>query len=135
MYKIEYSKLIQCSQKDIDQASQQTQLTNELESPTSVLLSDRCAIFFNDVEKSSITCADATKAIDSKNKAVIASDPIYLQYVSGMKIRQNKLFVLSSTFFRHLEGPLNANEINFRLFSVPMEEIKRNTNCFSSCNS
>ncbi|XP_011880236.1 PREDICTED: major royal jelly protein 3-like [Vollenhovia emeryi] len=145
IYKIEYSKLMECSGEDIARANQRTKLAGVLNGQTAAITSDRCVLFFSDITKTSIMCADATKAIDSKNKAVVAHDPKLLQFPSGIKIRERKLFVLSNKYHIHLMGSssphdpryqhlLNLNETNFRVFSMPIKEIEKNTNCFSSCN-
>lgn len=68
LYKIEYSKLTECSKKDIDEANKQTQLVSALGGQTAGLTFNKCAIFFNDITKTSIMCADSTKEINSKNK-------------------------------------------------------------------
>ncbi|XP_011880237.1 PREDICTED: major royal jelly protein 1-like [Vollenhovia emeryi] len=144
IYKIEYPKLVQCSQKDMDKANQQTQLVAALKKPTATLASDRCAIFFNDITKTAIMCADATKAIDSKNTASLVYDPKLQRFSSGMKIRQGELLMLSNKYYIHVsdyfglvqppyQRLLNLDEINFSVFSIPISEIEKNTNCFSSC--
>lgn len=65
IYKIEYPKLIECSTKDIDEANRRTQLAGALDGLATVLASDRCVIFFNDLTKTSIMCADSSKEINS----------------------------------------------------------------------
>lgn len=140
IYKMEYSKLMECSEKNMNEANQKTKLVSTLESPTTMVTSDRCAIFFNDLTKTSIMCADATKEINSKNKDVIAHDPIQLQFPSGMKVRNGELWVLSNRYHIHsgnyvnIPNSLNKKEINFRVLSMPIKEIQKNTNCYSSCN-
>lgn len=68
IYKMEYSKLMECSERDMNEANQKTQLVHALEGWTTMITSDRCAIFFNDFTNTSIMCADANKEINSKNK-------------------------------------------------------------------
>lgn len=64
-----------------------------------------------------------------------------LQFLSGMKIRNGELLVLSNRYHLHIADvknygfSLNINEINFRVLSVPIKEVERDTNCFSSCKN
>lgn len=74
-------KLAECSEKDIDQANKQTQLAGALGGQTTALASDRCAIFFNDLTKSSILCVDTTKEINSKNKVRYPNVIILLYFI------------------------------------------------------
>lgn len=65
---MEISKLMECLPEDINQINKQIQLASTLEGPTAALTSDRCVIFFSDITKTSIMCADVTKKINSENK-------------------------------------------------------------------
>jgi len=62
------SNLIECSSKDIIEVNKETKLAGALGGQTVAITSDRCGIFFSDITKTSIMCADATKEINSKNK-------------------------------------------------------------------
>ncbi|EGI63156.1 Major royal jelly protein 3 [Acromyrmex echinatior] len=77
-----------CSPKDINEANKETQLAGALGGQTLAITSNRCGIFFSDITKTSIMCADATKEINSKNKELVAYDP-RMEFVSGMKIRHD----------------------------------------------
>ncbi|KYN06897.1 Major royal jelly protein 1 [Cyphomyrmex costatus] len=139
MYKTKMSNLIECSPKDINEANKETQLAGVLGGQTVAITSDRCGIFFSDITKTSIMCADAVKEINSKNKEIVAYDP-KMEFVSGMKIRHGELLALSNRYQIHIyklfyyNNTFNMNEINFRVFSMPIAEVERNTKCFSSCN-
>ncbi|KAL6265637.1 hypothetical protein P5V15_002431 [Pogonomyrmex californicus] len=93
IYKMEISKLIECP-SNVKQTNRQTQLAGALGSPTAALASDRCAIFFSDITKYSIMCADTTKEINPSNKELIASDSKQLEFPSGLKIRHGELLIL-----------------------------------------
>jgi len=81
IYKIEYLKLTECSEKDVDQANKQTQLAGALGGQTTALTSDKCAIFFSDITKASVLCADSTKEINSKNKVRYPNAIILLYFI------------------------------------------------------
>jgi len=76
---------------------------------------------------------------DIVSKELIAYDP-KMEFVSGMKIRNSELMILSNKYHLHIynvyynNNTFNSNEINFRVLSIPIAEIKKNTKCFSSCN-
>ncbi|XP_012063001.1 PREDICTED: major royal jelly protein 1-like [Atta cephalotes] len=139
MYKTKISNLIECSPKDINEANKETQLAGALGGQTLAITSNRCGIFFSDITKTSIMCADATKEINSKNKELVAYDP-KMEFVSGMKIRHGELLVLSNRYQIHIyklffyNNTFNTNEVNFRVFSMPIAEVEKHTKCFSSCN-
>ncbi|KAL0117137.1 hypothetical protein PUN28_010168 [Cardiocondyla obscurior] len=93
IYQVKYSKLIQCSEKDIAEANQQTKLVGDINGQTTMLTSDRCAIFFNDIAKASIMCADITKEITSQK----------VRYCSTLIISMlTFLFLLINLIFRSL---------------------------------
>ncbi|KAG5318428.1 MRJP3 protein, partial [Acromyrmex heyeri] len=70
---------------------------------------------------------------------LVAYDP-KMEFVSGMKIRHGELLVLSNRYQIHIyklffyNNTFNTNEVNFRVFSMPIAEVEKNTKCFSSCN-
>lgn len=66
MYKIEISKLIDCSLSD-SEANDLTQLAGTLTGQTGPIAFEECAILFSNVPETSIMCADATKKIDFDN--------------------------------------------------------------------
>ncbi|XP_018406493.1 PREDICTED: major royal jelly protein 1-like [Cyphomyrmex costatus] len=138
MYKTKMSNLIECSPKDINEANKETQLVGSLEGQTVAITSNRCVIFFSDITKTSVMCADATKEINSKNKEIVAYDP-KMEFISGMKIRNGELLVLSNRYHLHVynvvynNNTFDSNEVNFRVLSIPIAEIEKNTKCFSSC--
>ncbi|XP_025992716.1 major royal jelly protein 1 [Solenopsis invicta] len=133
IYKTEISKLTECEKNDINQANKQTQV-RVLEGQTLSLTSDRCAIFFNDITKTSIKCADVTNGTISK-EILVAHDPIQLQFPSGTKIRNGELLIISNRYHLFISDSYNINEINFRILSIPITDIEKDTNCFSSCNN
>lgn len=65
MYKMETSKIV-CS-LSYDEANKLTQLAGMLLGHTAMITSDRCAVYFSNIKKNSIMCADATKEINAKN--------------------------------------------------------------------
>ncbi|KYN18922.1 Major royal jelly protein 1 [Trachymyrmex cornetzi] len=88
MHKTKMSNLIECLPKDITEANKETELAGALGGQTVAITSNKCGIFFSDITKTSIMCADATKEINSKNKELVAYDP-KMEFVSGMKIRHD----------------------------------------------
>ncbi|XP_028045780.1 major royal jelly protein 1 [Monomorium pharaonis] len=132
IYKVDISKLIECSETDINQANKDTQ-SFAIQGPTAMLSSNKCTLFFSDVTKTSLMCMDTAKEINFKNMELVAYDPKHLEFPSGLKIRHGELLVLSNRYHLHISNKLNINEINFRFLSMPIAEIEKNTNCFSSC--
>ncbi|XP_011684683.1 PREDICTED: major royal jelly protein 1-like [Wasmannia auropunctata] len=134
IYKTAISNLIECSKKDINEANRETHLAGALGGQTAMIASDRCVLFFSDITKTSLMCADGTKEITSKNKELIVSDPKQLEFPSGLKIRNGELLVMSNRYQLHVINALDINEVNFRVLSMPITEVERDTKCYSSCN-
>lgn len=132
IHKVDFQKLIECSPQDINQANKETQ-SQLIKGPTTMLASDRCALFFTDITKTSIMCIDAKK-FNTIKEEVIVYDP-KLEFASGLKVRHGELLVLTNRYHIHLVDKLNLNEINFRFLSIPITEIQKNTNCYSSCKN
>lgn len=84
MYKLETSK-IKCS-LSYDETNKLIQLAGMLSGQTAAITSERCAIFFSNIEKTSIMCADATKEINTKNmvRHVIYTDVIIQVRVTSL---------------------------------------------------
>nr|XP_012227176.1 PREDICTED: uncharacterized protein LOC105675014 isoform X1 [Linepithema humile] len=131
IYKMEISKIAGCSQSETKAL---TQLAFEIPDQTSALASANCVIFFTDVKKSSVMCADTTKKINSQNMEVVGQDFETLEFSSAMKNRGGKLVILSNKYQLHdAYGGLNISDINFRILSMLNTEIQKKTNCFASC--
>ncbi|XP_020295055.1 major royal jelly protein 1-like [Pseudomyrmex gracilis] len=131
MYKLETSK-IKCS-LSYDETNKLIQLAGMLSGQTAAITSERCAIFFSNIEKTSIMCADATKEINAKNMDVVLHDPKMVQFASGMKNRDDELVILTNKYYA-FNGSLNLQEVNFRILSKKFQEIqKTNPMCFASC--
>jgi len=65
IYKMEISKIeMGCSQRE---ANALAQLVVELSDQTAPLTSADCAIFFTDIAKTSVMCADTTKKINPQD--------------------------------------------------------------------
>lgn len=64
MYKREISEVKGCS---LNEANTLIELAAALPGQTGPIASADCAIFFSDIEKTSIICADTTKKINSQN--------------------------------------------------------------------
>ncbi|KAL0117138.1 hypothetical protein PUN28_010168 [Cardiocondyla obscurior] len=71
-----------------------------------------------------------------KNEAIelVAHDSRF-KFLSGMKVRNGELLALSNQYYQHLENSLDISKINFRVFSMPITQIEKNTRCFSSCSN
>lgn len=48
--------------------------------------------------------------------------------------RGDNLVVLTNRFQRVMNNTLDLNETNFRICSIDMKQIRKDTNCFASCN-
>ncbi|XP_067209137.1 major royal jelly protein 1-like [Linepithema humile] len=130
IYKTEISKIKGCSLND---ANALNKLAATLPGQTGSIASADCAIFFSDIEQTSIMCADTTKEINSQNMEIVEQDFETLQFPSGLKNRGGELVILSNRYQHHLHSTLNTNEINFRLLSTNNTDIQKKTNCFASC--
>nr|XP_012227139.1 PREDICTED: major royal jelly protein 1-like [Linepithema humile] len=69
IYKMNISKLAECSLSD-SEANEITQLVGTLSDQTASLASEECVIFFSNIPKTSIMCADATKEINFYNTII-----------------------------------------------------------------
>jgi len=47
---------------------------------------------------------------------------------------RNTILILTNRFQRVINNDLDLNETNFRILSVYIPEIRKKTNCFTSCN-
>ncbi|XP_011698378.1 PREDICTED: major royal jelly protein 3-like [Wasmannia auropunctata] len=137
LYKIEISKLIDCSLSD-SEANEVTQLAGTLSGQTGPIIFEECAILFSNFPETSIMCADATKKIGPDNMEVIVQNSEELQCIIGMKMidrsHSKSMKILTNRCQHSIIGAMNINETNFRILSMDIAEIRKATNCFASCN-
>ncbi|XP_011874259.1 PREDICTED: uncharacterized protein LOC105565567 [Vollenhovia emeryi] len=139
IYKMDMCKLKDCSQLGADKADKLTKLVGR-PSQTGPIASEQCAIFFSNVSGTSISCKDAKSA--PTDIELIAKDSKKLQFTSGMKVitnqiengeSQKELIILTNRLQRAMTNTLDPSEINFRIITMEMEQIWKQTNCFASC--
>ncbi|XP_067210013.1 major royal jelly protein 1-like [Linepithema humile] len=130
IHKMETPKTSKCLSSETNAL---TKLAATLPGQTGPIASMDCALFFSDIEKTSIMCADTAKEINFQNMERIAQDSEMLQFSSGLKNRQDKLVILSNRYLNHFHETVNIREVNFRILSMSNTEIQKETNCFASC--
>nr|XP_012227140.1 PREDICTED: major royal jelly protein 1-like [Linepithema humile] len=137
IYKMEMSKLSECALTN-SEATKQTQVVATLSGQTGPMASEKCVLFFSNIPKTSIMCADTSRKIKSDNMEVIVQDSEKLQTPYGLKYvpykLEGELLILSNRYQRAATNTRNLNETNFRVLSMNAAEIRKETNCFASCN-
>ncbi|CAG9773981.1 unnamed protein product [Ceutorhynchus assimilis] len=91
-------------------------------------------MFFGLMKDFQIACWNARTDYGPKNFDIVASDPITLQFPSGIKIIRNKrgqqeLWILTSRFQKVATGSLNSREPNFRIQAGNVEDLLYGTKC------
>ncbi|XP_067210014.1 major royal jelly protein 3-like [Linepithema humile] len=137
IFTMEVSKLIKCT-LTTREATKQTQVAATLSGQTGPMASEKCVLFFSNIPKTSIMCADTTKKINSDDMELIVQDSEKLQFPSGLKYLpykpEGELLILTNRFQRIVTNTLNLSETNFRILSVDVAQIRKETNCFASCS-
>ncbi|XP_050454831.1 major royal jelly protein 1-like [Cataglyphis hispanica] len=130
IYKMKIPQQSECllSESEVDN---KTELAGILSDQTGPIASKDHVIFYSNIPETSIMCADTCKEINSNNSEVIAQDSEKLQFPTGMKVVFEKLIMLTKR--QNIDGTLEPNEINFRVLSMDIEEIRYETQCFNSC--
>ncbi|CAG9767088.1 unnamed protein product [Ceutorhynchus assimilis] len=94
--------------------------TADIHKPTGIL-------FMALVNQNSVGCWNINKGIETLS--IIQRDDDQLIYPSDVRISGDRLYVLTNTMPRFLNGQLNYNDINFRVWSGDVKSAIRGTNC------
>ncbi|XP_020291294.1 major royal jelly protein 3-like [Pseudomyrmex gracilis] len=140
MYKIN-STLLQDSLSS-NETDASTVHAGILQGQTGPIASKECAIFFSNIPQTSILCADSSKPINFNNTEVVLDSEEDLQFPSGLKVitrrffdGSNQLIALTNRYQVNNNGISNLNETNFRIISINLDDVKKETNCFASCDT
>ncbi|XP_071565715.1 major royal jelly protein 1-like [Temnothorax nylanderi] len=138
IFKIDISNPQKFSKLSRNETNSLTKLVGTLSGQTGPIASAQHALFFSNIPETSILCTNTKKKF---NTEIIAQDAEKLQFPSGMKVTWcgRKLLIVTNRL-QHITLDLHntlylSEKTNFRILTMDIEQIRQETNCFSSCNS
>ena len=97
-------------------------------------MTDRGVLFSGLLPDLAITCWNSEQPFAGWNLEVVARDPQTLQFTSGVKVRGDRLWVMSCRYQRFATGTMNWDEVNYRIQSARVEDLIRGTKCDTRTN-
>lgn len=89
-------------------------------------------LFYGRVGDTSIGCWNENKRKSKRCNAIVAQDPMTLQFASGMKIKEGhceELWVLTNKYQKIMDGTFDFNEVNFRVLKGEVKKLVQGTVC------
>ncbi|KYN19143.1 Major royal jelly protein 1 [Trachymyrmex cornetzi] len=140
IFKMNKHTLRKCPKRS--EANRLTQVAGTLSGQTGPIASQNNVIFFSNIPKTAILCADTTKKFDPSNSVIIAQNSKKLQFPGGLKVirdkekkvrkyKEGKVLIATNRLQRIFNNNLNLNETNFRILEFDIMKIKE-TKCFDS---
>lgn len=97
---------------------------------TSRVMSEDGVLLFNLVDQNSIGCWNSASEYSPKNHGIIDRDDETMVFPSDVKIDEtNTVWALSDRMPVFLLAELDYTDINFRIFSAPLDSLLANTVC------
>lgn len=97
---------------------------------TSKVMDDDGLMFFNLIDQNAIGCWHSSLPYRPENHAVVDKDDVGLVFPSDVKIDANRnLWVMSDRMPVFLEADLDFNDVNFRIYTAPVNDMIRGTVC------
>ncbi|XP_026681736.1 uncharacterized protein LOC103512478, partial [Diaphorina citri] len=98
---------------------------------TSHVMDHNGILYFNLIDRNAVGCWNSQYPYKPENIGHIDIDNEALIFPSDVKVVGDDLWVISDRMPIHLESELNFNDVNFRIFTVPLQEAVRGTVCES----
>lgn len=98
-------------------------------------MSDDGVLFSGLLPDLAMMCWNSEQPYAGWNLEVVAKDPETLQFTSGVKVRNGRLWVMSCRYQRFATGTMNWNEVNYRVQSARVPDLIRGTKCDPKTNS
>ncbi|XP_050424662.1 uncharacterized protein LOC126835860 [Adelges cooleyi] len=96
-------------------------------------------LFYTQVNKDGIGCWNSYRCADeysADTNVLVASDSTTMEFPNDLKVdKTGTLWVLSDKLPRFLFKGLDPNEINYRIFNAPVNDIIKNTVCDVECSN
>ncbi|XP_034254551.1 major royal jelly protein 1-like [Thrips palmi] len=98
-------------------------------------MSEQGVLFSGLLPDLALMCWNSEQPYAGWNLEVVAKDPETLQFTSGVKVRNGKLWVMSCRYQRFITGTMNWNEVNYRVQSARVADLIRGTKCDPKTNN
>jgi hypothetical protein len=97
---------------------------------TSRVMSDDGLELFNLIDQNSVGCWHSTLPYDPKYHGIVDRDDMTLVFPADIKIDENnRVWVISDRMPVFLIADLDYNDVNFRIFSAPLDYLVQGTVC------
>uniref|UniRef100_A0A0A9WGC7 Protein yellow n=1 Tax=Lygus hesperus TaxID=30085 RepID=A0A0A9WGC7_LYGHE len=97
---------------------------------TAEVMTEEGIMFFNMIDDNAVGCWNWNSPYSAENQQIVAKDDIALIFPSDVRVRYGHLWVISDRMPNHLIDKLDfVNDINFRVFFAPVEEVLKGTIC------
>lgn len=99
---------------------------------TSRVMSDSGVMLFNLIDQNAVGCWNSETAYSPKNHDIVDRDDVGMVFPADVKIDDtNTVWVISDRMPVFLLSELDFTDINFRIFSAPLESLLQGTACES----
>jgi len=88
-------------------------------------------MFFNLIDQNAVGCWNWANPYSPEYHAIIAKDDVGLVFPSDVRVRDGMIWIMSDRMPVHLESTLDFNDVNFRVYSIPMKAAIAGTVCDS----
>lgn len=100
---------------------------------TAKVFDDNGVQLFSLIDQSAIGCWDSTRSYKPQNLGTVDKDDVGLVFPSDVKIDEDRnVWVLSDRMPVFLEANLDYSDINFRIYTAPMEILLQGSVCEST---
>lgn len=96
---------------------------------TSHVMDHNGILFFNLIDRNAVGCWNSLNPYRPEYIGHVDMDNEALIFPSDVKVVGNDLWVISDRMPIHLESELDFSDVNFRIFTVPIQEAVRGTVC------
>ncbi|KAG5889904.1 hypothetical protein JTB14_008050 [Gonioctena quinquepunctata] len=103
---------------------------NRAQTSASVFDERTNVLFLGQIQEDSLSCWNPRHKLEPKNVNKVATDHQSLIFINDITIDEDRnLWILSDRMPSFLYGLLNPNDVNYRIFNVPVDEAIRDTRC------
>ncbi|XP_073975254.1 protein yellow-like isoform X2 [Rhodnius prolixus] len=86
-------------------------------------------LFFGLLGENAIACWNSRLSYSPDNIIVVAKDDETLQFASGLKVKHDRVWVLTSRLQNYIVDAVTENEKNYRILSAPIDVLTKGTKC------